>query len=183
MELGSVNRDGMTYSEWATARFIHENYTGISGGVYNDIALIRLPTPAAGVGYIDTVQMDGGNQGTHEGEISRASGFGLTTNEGPDSDVLLKVDLRVTSNEQCNEFWRTVRETQICTVYSTEVGQSTCEGDSGGPLTVQGPNGNVVLVGITSYGSDRGCDADVPSVYTRVSEYQDWIQRIMSNNP
>lgn len=181
VEMGSVSRDGMTYSEWSSQRFSHEEYN-IDGRHQNDIALIKLPIPASGRN-IATVEMATANMGPLDGETMRASGFGLTSNNGPDSDVLLKVDLRTITNQECNDFYRAINDGQICTVYSSRVGESTCEGDSGGPLSWVDPSGTTYLVGITSFGSDRGCDADVPSAYARVSAYRDWIQGIMDANP
>lgn len=180
VEMGSVNRDQMTYSEWTYQRFPHEEYDDLT--VANDIALLKLPRPANGQN-IATVELATEQLGSLEGETTRASGFGLTSNDGQVSDVLLKVNLNVISNQECNSFYGSIQETQICTVYLSQVGESTCEGDSGGPLSYADASGTTHLVGITSFGSDRGCDADVPSAYTRVSAYRDWIQRTMAANP
>lgn len=180
VEMGSVDRYAMTYSEWSYDRYPHEQYDDFT--TVNDIALIKLPRPASGRN-IATVELAGANLGALEGESTRASGFGLTTDNGQVSDVLLKVLLNVISNQECNSFYGNINEGQICTVYQNQVGESTCEGDSGGPLSYDDASGTTYLVGITSFGSDRGCDADVPSAYTRVSAYRDWIQRTMDANP
>jgi secreted trypsin-like serine protease len=61
-------------------------------------------------------------------------------------------------------------------------GRDACNGDSGGPLFVQTPEGNRQL-GIVSWG-DGPVDADLAcghenawGVYTRVSRYSDWINK------
>lgn len=179
VEMGSVDRFGMTYSEWSYERYPHEQYDDFT--LVNDIALIKLSRPASGRN-IATVELADASLGSLEGDTTTASGFGLTTNDGQESDVLLKVDLTTISNQQCNSFYGNINDGQICTVYSMQVGESTCEGDSGGPL-FHTATGTTYLVGITSFGSDRGCDADVPSAYTRVSAFRDWIQRTMDANP
>ena len=56
----------------------------------------------------------------------------------------------------------------------------TCQGDSGGPLMMFS-NGHWELIGITSYGSGCG-SADYSGVYTRVSQYSDWISCFLSND-
>ena len=52
-------------------------------------------------------------------------------------------------------------------------GRDACNGDSGGPLVCNGK-----LTGITSFGN--GC-GNVPGVYTRVSNYVEWIQKYTEN--
>ena len=49
-----------------------------------------------------------------------------------------------------------------------------CQGDSGGPLACMKDN-RMTLVGIISW--DIGCgQKDVPGIYTKVTDYLDWIQ-------
>ena len=45
------------------------------------------------------------------------------------------------------------------------------QGDSGGPLTFNG-----VHVGLTSFGSSRGCESGAPDAFTRTSYFRDWIR-------
>lgn len=59
--------------------------------------------------------------------------------------------------------------------------RDSCGGDSGGPLMVRRGDGRWVQVGIVSWGrtpldAEHGCgEPELYSVYTRISEYFDWI--------
>lgn len=47
--------------------------------------------------------------------------------------------------------------------------------DGGGPLVCEAQDGSFPLIGLVSWGI--GCvQDDVPRVYTKVSEFYDWIQ-------
>lgn len=66
--------------------------------------------------------------------------------------------------------------------------QTSCNGDSGGPLMMQDTAGNWVQVGIVSWGREplgatRSCGhQDLYAVYTRVSRYRGWIEQMVSTN-
>lgn len=50
------------------------------------------------------------------------------------------------------------------------------QGDSGGPLVHLDSDGVYTLVGITSFGSNAGCQKGYPAAFTRVTSYLNWIQ-------
>lgn len=57
----------------------------------------------------------------------------------------------------------------ICAGNFGQDGKYTCNGDSGGPMTVNG-----TLIGITSWG--YGCRRpNYPGVFTRVPYFREWI--------
>ena len=69
--------------------------------------------------------------------------------------------------------------TQLCA--GGNIGQDSCEGDSGGPLIMHerfGPP--FVLIGVTSFGATNCGQGATPGVYTKVSEYLDWILQNMA---
>ncbi len=109
------------------------------------------------------------------------SGWGKTqpVDQHAPNAVLLKVDLQVMDVQTCqrlpNYGPERVDNTVIC---AARKGQSTCRGDSGGPLTLT--NGAPRLVGIISWGKSR-CNGDgQPSVYTSVVAHADWIRKAMT---
>ncbi|XP_049961090.1 serine protease snake-like [Schistocerca serialis cubense] len=51
-----------------------------------------------------------------------------------------------------------------------------CDGDSGGPLLAKEDTFTYSIVGITSIGPSP-CGGNIPSLYTRVSSYIDWIEK------
>jgi secreted trypsin-like serine protease len=65
------------------------------------------------------------------------------------------------------------------------------QGDSGGPLNCPDGNGSYHVCGITSWGvsnkdtktGNNICVVALPSVYTRVTSYLDWINSIMAEHP
>ncbi|OBS60066.1 hypothetical protein A6R68_08806 [Neotoma lepida] len=57
-------------------------------------------------------------------------------------------------------------------------GQSPCWGDSGSPLVCESDN-TWIQVGIVSWGIDCG-QVSVPSVYTDIAEYSEWLKYILS---
>merc|ERR1711993_61424 len=75
----------------------------------------------------------------------------------------------VESNKNCDDYYGIVKDSHIC--INSEGGHGTCNGDSGGPLTFNG-----VHVGLTSFGSSRGCESGAPDAFTRTSYFRDWIR-------
>lgn len=74
-----------------------------------------------------------------------------------------------------------ISENQYC-AYDPNGKKDSCEGDSGGPLQMIDTNSNVArVVGVISFGVGA-CGAAIPSVYTRVASYLDWIESIVWPN-
>lgn len=178
--------------------YSHPNYK--EGSIFNnDIALIELE---------DTVDIEGlallSSSATLElatnNSPATVMGWGNIEAYGPQDSVpestypskLLNVDLYLLSNDLCKEklvqgYFETyntsyskeqvgITENMICAYYPGG-GKGSCQGDSGGPLVVNTNNG-WQQVGIVSHGI--GCaDENFPEVYTRISQYTDWIDSII----
>jgi len=63
-----------------------------------------------------------------------------------------------------------ITDKQICSIYPD---QAACAGDSGGPLSCR-LDGAWYQAGVISWGED--CNTDLPTVYTRLSFYRDWLK-------
>ncbi|CAB3236955.1 unnamed protein product [Arctia plantaginis] len=147
--------------------------------IRNDIGILNLPIHIWLSGAVSNIALPSGSLINEHfaNEIGIASGFGRT-GDGPNhgittNQVLSHVSLPIMTNADC---WRSfpmiLQGSNICT--SGANGRSTCQGDSGGPLAVT-RSGHPVLVGLTSFGSARGCQQGFPAVYVRVTSFISWI--------
>lgn len=174
INLGGIKPPYMSYKEQTRRRYIHEQFNPVT--LENDIALIRLPRPYYGLG-VDRVEMAPKDIGDLVGVHLTSSGFGTT--EKNTTGVLLKVELQVINNDECifaSEVL--VTENTICTTFTETKYSGVCHGDSGGPLFVR-LNGKPLLVGVTSWIYGWGCAQSKLSGFVRVSNYRDWIERII----
>jgi secreted trypsin-like serine protease len=159
----------------------------------NDIALVELVSaPVNAPARVKIADSALTEQYAIENSLATVAGWGgregYAPNEGPTSDfpdILHKVDLQLSTNAQCREALGesfgipadnvNVSDVMICAAVS-EGGRGSCQGDSGGPLVVNTGSGPQ-QVGIVSWGF--GCAAaGYPGVYTRVSEFKEWIDTI-----
>ncbi|XP_037093100.1 transmembrane protease serine 11B-like [Pollicipes pollicipes] len=137
--------------------------------LHNDDVRVRpicLPTTACGGGSGDAC---------FGGRTAVVAGWGVNQQRPkayPKS--LQRVELPVLTSEACEASQPTViTDSMLCTSYSGG-GRDACQGDSGGPLMVDTGKSKTTLIGIVSFG--KGCGVpEHPAVYTRVSEYYDWI--------
>uniref|UniRef100_A0A8P0SSL2 t-plasminogen activator n=1 Tax=Canis lupus familiaris TaxID=9615 RepID=A0A8P0SSL2_CANLF len=93
-----------------------------------------------------------------------------------EAHVRLCPSSRCTSRQLSN---KTMTDDMLCAGDTRSGGNQAnlhdaCQGDSGGPLACMKDN-RMTLVGIISW--DIGCgQKDVPGIYTKVTDYLDWIQ-------
>ncbi|CAG0905917.1 unnamed protein product, partial [Cyprideis torosa] len=109
--------------------------------------------------------------------------------EGSYSDILLQAQLTVEDTQDCIDAFGAFRGVNISSskLCAYEDGRDTCQGDSGGGLYLPNPNTpaeegvNFEIIGVTSFGY-KCAEKDKPGVYTRVTEYLDWIEETIKNN-
>lgn len=92
--------------------------------------------------------------------------------DGEVSPILRAAHVSIVSHQSCSEAYRQISIITSGMICASAINppRDACQGDSGGPLVANG-----YLVGIVSWG--EGCaNAFYPGVYTRVSQYEDWIR-------
>ena len=179
-----VNNDSEFYShvEFDVSRiFVHENF--YSGNLYNDIAMVRLN------GYVD-YQRDRhispvclpDKFHNFDGQRCYVTGWGKDSfNRGSYQEILKEVDVPIIGHDRCERLLQSTKlgfDFQLHNGFlcaGGEEGKDACKGDGGGPLVCE-VNGLWELAGIVSWGVGCG-ERNVPGVYVKVSEYQDWIEQ------
>ncbi|XP_014227159.1 chymotrypsin-2-like [Trichogramma pretiosum] len=171
---GTINYKRPGQVRQATRIIMHERYNK-RDSFRNDIALIRVSQPWAYSQSVRAVPLPVARQRTPGGANAVLSGWGKLSVNGRIPDILQVVSIKVTDQNTCARAIRAtgsnVYPTNIC-ANNPRRRQGQCNGDSGGPLTVNG-----VIVGVVSWSiKDPECASTrYPGLFTRVSEYMDWI--------
>ncbi|XP_014355133.2 collagenase [Papilio machaon] len=147
---------------------MHDNWNPRNAN--NDVAVITINW----VNYSNNIRNIGMASGSNSfaGTWAWIAGFGVTGdghNIG-NNQALSHARVQVITNDVCRNTYGSsiVVASTICISGANRV--STCGGDSGGPLVA-----NNQLIGITSFGSPRGCQQNLPAGFARVTSFNSWI--------
>ncbi|KAG5669664.1 hypothetical protein PVAND_017547 [Polypedilum vanderplanki] len=151
----------------------------------NDIALIYLEDAEPSIlsnPYVGKIDLPVGIVSDFVGYQVTATGFGITNDSDPNpSETLNFVSMPVISNEECitrlpSEI---ITSETFCTNTIDE--RSTCPGDNGGGAftTIESRR---ILIGIASLYVDQ-CQIGVPAIFTRVTEFINWLEENFDNPP
>ncbi|CAF4400347.1 unnamed protein product [Rotaria magnacalcarata] len=142
----------------------------------NDLAILRLATPATFNTYVQPACLPGPDP--RPGSTVYLIGWGSEMLNGQPHHVLKQAPVEVIGN--CEKYWQQINnEQQICLGHRT-TGFSACKGDSGGSA-MQKHGSQWVIEGVASYVSDCKTEKDLPpNVYVRVSAYLPWIKSIIN---
>uniref|UniRef100_A0A182FSP2 Peptidase S1 domain-containing protein n=1 Tax=Anopheles albimanus TaxID=7167 RepID=A0A182FSP2_ANOAL len=161
-----LRNDGAKGTRYMIASYlIHPDYIELNRsdiGVMRTTQRIQFNEKVQPITYSSTFV--GGNQTC----LLTGWGYTMPVRIGSTPQDLQEAELTTITNDECREKGMPVNPTEICTF--TRRGQGACGGDSGGPLVC-----NRELSGVVSYGT-RFCGIGLPDVYTRVSEFDTWIQ-------
>ncbi|KAI8034917.1 lectizyme [Drosophila gunungcola] len=158
---------------------VHEKYSG-GVGPY-DIAMLHVSESFIFNEWVQPATLPSREE-IHEGEThlygwGQPKAYVLTA-----AKTLQTVTTDIVNFKECQEALpdtAPLAESNICSS-SQQQSKSACNGDSGGPLVVEFENAASELIGIVSWGYIPCGKSNLPSVYTKVSSYVDWIADIQS---
>ncbi|XP_053371240.1 polyserase-2-like [Clarias gariepinus] len=175
-------------SRWLKRVIIHPDYR--KGKHDNDIALLQLYSNVSFNDYITPVCLAETGSTFYNGTLTWATGWGDIWNgvNLPSPGILQEVPVQIIGNKQCYclyvkatfpIYFENISNNMLCAGL-LEGGSDACRGDSGGPLVIK-HDSRWIQAGIVSFGF--GCALPyVPGVYTRVSQYQNWINQEITTN-
>ncbi|XP_012271019.1 trypsin-1-like [Orussus abietinus] len=150
---------------------VHEKYNPGDSWV-NDIALLKVVTPFKKNENVSFVSLTKPEDAILSAQPAVVSGWGRLSMGGSTTYILKRANLQIADSAYCSaaysEFGLSIYPTHVCADAGQEE-RGSCHGDSGGPLTVEGK-----LAGLVSWAKECA-KPGFPTVYTRVSEYQEWI--------
>lgn len=147
----------------------HPQYNDVN--LENDIVIMKVANRLVFGDRIRAVPLPSPNFFVQANVSADLAGWGTMewgTNQFP--TILQAVEVPTMTNARCQEIYSGEDEEEIfeSNLCAGEEGRDACQGDSGGPLVYNG-----VHVGIVSWG--YGCAFQWPTVYTRVSEFLNFI--------
>lgn len=146
-----------------------------------DLALLKFAEPVKFERNILPVCVPSGND-SYVDRLATVIGWGRLYEDGPLPDIIQHVDVPIITNDECEKMYKKagfieeIPNMFVCAGIS-KGGKDSCEGDSGGPLTMIDNDGRSYLIGIISWGI--GCALpSQPGVYTRITAFSDWINEV-----
>ncbi|XP_049985100.1 mast cell protease 8-like [Alexandromys fortis] len=147
---------------------IHKGYSHAK--VVNDIMLLKLKHKAQLSDAVKTIDLPKSQDWVKPGQVCTVAGWGPLANCTL-PNTLQEVKLEVQKSQKCREMYKNYNDSiQLC-VGNPKEKKATAESDSGGPFVCHS-----VVQGIVS---QHHCTGDLPEVYTRISSFMPWIQKVM----
>ncbi|XP_016404387.1 vitamin K-dependent protein C-like [Sinocyclocheilus rhinocerous] len=149
--------------------------------VDNDIALLRLATPAKFSTYILPACLP--TQNLAERMLHRNGTVTVVTGWGKDNETSNRfsstfnfIEIPIIDNKECSRHMlNNLTQNMLCGGVLGQI-KDACEGDSGGPMMTLFHD-TWFLIGLVSWGEGCG-QKDKLGIYTKVSSYLDWIDSV-----
>ncbi|KAK1157108.1 complement factor D-like [Acipenser oxyrinchus oxyrinchus] len=141
----------------------------------NDIALLKLDGRVSLTKAVQKISYQRVSGDVPQGTVCSTAGWGWIKNVGIMPDKLQEVNVTVIGRETCcsrRYHGNRITGNMMC---AGDRGKDSCHGDSGGPLLCNG-----LVEGITSFGGMKCGKPLKPGVYTVISRYTDWINKVMN---
>lgn len=158
----------------------HPGYDNAGGGLANDLALLRLATPASAPPM--EIAVTAGSYTYLQG-VNNTAGWGWTIpgNENSASNTLMQTFAPLRENAACAAELNAVGpfdpSIMVCAGAGTTNGTTTCHGDSGGPLVIHtGSPARQVLWGVVNWGKPDCSDGI--SAFARVTAFRSFLQPV-----
>lgn len=153
-----------------------------SGGLFNDIAILKWITPLTLEVNVAPICLPDENEITEPGKYCKSAGWGKTSEEAQTTEILKFVKVPIVSRTKCEKQLQQYRlgsrfklhESFICA--GGEKGLDTCSNDGGSGLFCERSDGSYVLTGLVSWGLDCGIE-NVPGVYSSIQNLLSWIKK------
>uniref|UniRef100_A0A3Q2D7Y5 Granzyme-like protein 1 n=1 Tax=Cyprinodon variegatus TaxID=28743 RepID=A0A3Q2D7Y5_CYPVA len=149
--------------------------TYISAGFGDDLMILRLSGKAPLKKLVKTLPIPKDEIKLKEGEICSVAGWGKTESKDFIVDDMGVVNVSLLNPQLCRKIWGPGLPPKVICAGGYNTNKGFCQGDSGGPLVCKG-----MAVGVVSFNRHRNCKyPDVPNVYTDISKYLQWINKII----
>ncbi|XP_049853801.1 serine protease snake-like [Schistocerca gregaria] len=152
---------------------------------FHDVAVLHLRTPAKLSSRVRPACLNSLTQLPTNRVI--IAGFGAESSRSTEFGTARYVDVTEIPALQCQKalpqltrIGVKVNESLICAADEAG-GRDSCRGDSGGPLQVRldKPHCQFSVAGLSSFGPVFCGEPGVPSVYTSIAEYLEWIESVV----
>ncbi|RLV88165.1 hypothetical protein DV515_00015562 [Chloebia gouldiae] len=141
----------------------------------NDIRLLRLNRSATLNKYVKRIRLPSPHIDLKPGTVCSVMGWGDTSNFGDQPSELMETNTTIVKRSLCRTLWRgKVSANMLCGASRNTTLQGVCAGDSGGPLVFKDK-----VHGIVSFSGERCGDRRFPDIYTKISNYIDWVHHVV----
>ncbi|KAM9621550.1 serine protease 57-like isoform 2-T2 [Morphnus guianensis] len=146
--------------------------------VDNDIRLLRLNRSATLNKYVKRTRLPSPHVDLKPGTVCYVAGWGDISNYGDRPTELMETGTTIIKRSLCRTLWRgKVSTNMLCGASRNTTLQGVCAGDSGGPLIFKEK-----VYGIVSFSGERCGDRRYPDIYTKISNYIDWVHRTVQRH-